>query len=60
MDTRFRAFPRHSGAGSFEFQSPIRRGGVPSGAAAFIVPDKEGGNNLRIIAGYYDFHEKRI
>ncbi len=56
MDTRFRAFPRHSGAG----KSPIRRGGVPSGAAAFIVPDKEEGNNLRIIAGYYDFHEKRI
>jgi hypothetical protein len=39
MDTRLRASPRHGGAGKIFliFLSLIRRGGVPSGAAAVIV-----------------------
>jgi hypothetical protein len=41
----------------FNFQSLIRRGGAPSGAAAIIVTVKSG-NNLRIISEYYDFHRK--
>jgi predicted oxidoreductase len=36
--------------------SPIRCGGAPSGAAAFIVSDGKMGNNFRIISEYYDFH----
>ena len=44
MITRLRASPRHGGKGDFfifflNYLLPIRRGGVPSGAAAFIVPD---------------------
>gem|GEM_PF-6598772 len=35
--TRLRASPRHGGAGGFFEQVLIRRGGVPSGAAAFIT-----------------------
>jgi len=38
-DPRLRGSPGHSGQGFFEFYSPIRRGGAPSGAAAFIVTD---------------------
>jgi hypothetical protein len=38
MDSRLRASPRHGGTGRFiVIQSQIRRGGAPSGAAAFIV-----------------------
>ncbi len=41
MDTRFRPIRGTAGQGSFfNFQSSIRRGGVPSGEAAFIVPEK--------------------
>jgi len=40
MDPRLRASLRHGGQGVFLiFQSPIRRGGAPSGAAAIIVTD---------------------
>ncbi len=37
--TRLRAPPGHGGAGRFQILlgSLIRRGGVPSGAAAFII-----------------------
>ena len=46
-------------AGSFfEFKSPIRRGGVPSGAATIIVTDGQGGNNSHMIYEHYDFHRK--
>ena len=39
---RFRASLESRRDGSFfEFCSPIRRGGVPSGAAAVIVPDEK-------------------
>ena len=49
MDTRLRASPRHGGAGNFLiFLVTIRRGGVPSGAAAVIVPGGEC-NNFRIM-----------
>jgi len=34
---RLRAFPGHGGAGSFCGIHLIRRGGVPSGAGAFII-----------------------
>jgi len=41
MVPRLRASPRHGGASfgisTFYWRSLIRRGGVPSGAAAFIV-----------------------
>jgi hypothetical protein len=46
IDSRLRASARHGGAGScFEFCSPIRRGGVPSGAAAIILSEGESCNN---------------
>jgi len=48
-DPRLRASPRHGGQGSV-FYSPIRRGGSPSGAAAFIASDGERDNNPHIIA----------
>jgi len=41
----------------FVFQSPIRRGGAPSGAVVFIVMNEQSGNNLPIIVEYYDFHK---
>ena len=51
IDSRLRASARHGGAGScFEFCSPIRRGGVPSGAAAIIVSEGESCNHPRIIS----------
>jgi len=34
MDPRLRASPRHGGQEFFFDSAPIRRGGVPSGAAA--------------------------
>jgi hypothetical protein len=40
MDARLRAFSRHGGTGRLIVQSLIRRGGVPSGAAAFIVTEE--------------------
>jgi len=40
MDLRLRASPRHGGHSAFKIKSLIRRGGVPSGAAALITPDK--------------------
>jgi len=44
-DPRLRASPRHGREGViWIFQSPIRRGGAPSGAAAIIVPDGLDGN----------------
>ena len=40
-DSRLKASARHGGAGCyFEFCSPIRRGGVLSGAAAIIVSEE--------------------
>ena len=42
IDSRLRASARHGWAGScFEFCSPIRCRGVPSGAAAIIVSERE-------------------
>jgi hypothetical protein len=50
MDSRLRASLEARRAGSFfQFLSLIRRGGVPSGAAAIIVSDGQSGNNPRII-----------
>jgi hypothetical protein len=43
------------GGSCCEFCSPIRRGGVPSGVVAIIVPDGERGNNPHSISEYYDF-----
>jgi hypothetical protein len=51
IDSRLRASVRHGRAGScFEFCSPIRRGGVPSGAAAIIVSEEESYNHPCIIS----------
>ena len=56
---RIRASPRHGGARQFlEFFSHLnRRGGAPSGAAAFIATI----NNVLslIISLYHDLHGKR-
>ena len=50
MDSRLRASLEARRARSFfQFLSLIRRGGVPSGAAAIIVPDGQSDNNPRII-----------
>ena len=44
--TRLRASPRHGGSGRFQnFWLLTRRGGVPSGAAAFII---SGNREMRI------------
>ena len=40
----------HRAGSCFEFCSPIRRGGTPSGAAAIIVSEGESCNNPRIIS----------
>jgi hypothetical protein len=54
-DPRFRASLEARREGSFfNILSPICREGAPSGAAAFIVPGGERGNNPRIISEYYD------
>ena len=40
MEPHLRAYPRYSGERKFfNFSSSIHCGGVPSGAAAFIVPE---------------------
>ncbi len=36
-EARLRASPRHGGTMSYFFVVVVRRGGVPSGAAAFII-----------------------
>ena len=41
-------------------QSTIRRGGAPSGAAAYLVTNGQRGNNPRIISEYYDFHREML
>jgi len=61
MDTRLRASPRHGGAGKFFlnfFKSPIRRGGVRLRGGGSHHKREESGDNLRIIADYYDFYGK--
>jgi hypothetical protein len=50
---RLRASPRHGGQGVF--QSFIRRGGVPSGAATFIITDPYTRNNSKIASDNHNF-----
>ena len=52
---RLRTSPKHGRAGRDSVQSLIRRGGAPSGTAAFIIyANKERSIPLHI--GYYNFH----
>ena len=55
MIPRLRASPRHGGAGS---QSLNRRGGVPSGAATFIIYGGMGVSTPIIMSERHDFHGK--
>jgi hypothetical protein len=57
---RLKASPRHGGARRFQhfFSHLNRRGGAPSGAAAFIAMVNE--EPSLIISDYHDFHGKSL
>ena len=56
MEPRLTDSLRYGGQGVF--QSFIRRGGVPFGAAVFIMPDRYNGNNSKVASDNHDFHRK--
>ena len=58
MDTRLGASSRHGGQGVFYFLVTHTPRGRPTGGGGNYHKREESDNNLRIIAEYYNFHEK--